>query len=305
MKKYIITAAVLISALSGALYAEETKPSESAAPKKRGRPAHTFDFSSTGYDGGESHLRAALDDRLFTVGDDLPVYNTLKCDRLTTDMDGVPSRLYTVSDTVMAMSDDMLLFGMVSSPSDKPFNSMDEVLLMGAASKEVWKSGNHSLSAAVFMSNTKYWGYYIPIPFMAYRYKDDSLTASFGVPSMIFWKIAKGLNFRFSYFPVFNFETALQWSPLPFITLGPELAYIQNKYYIAGRADKEQNLYKRYLSIAFGVQSYINSFSGVYLKAGYIPYNVYVTGTSSMEMHGTRDAGTELFVTGGFRFFLF
>ena len=305
MKKTILTASVLIVSIYGALHAEEAKPDGSADSKKRGRPAHTFDFSTTGYDGGESHLRAALDDRLFTVGGDLPVYNTLKFDRLTTDMEGIPSRLYTASDTVMAMSDDILLFGMVSSPSDKPFNSMDEVLMMGAASKRVWQNGSHSLSAAVFMSSTKYWGYYIPIPFMSYRYKDESFTASFGVPSMIFWKISRSVSFSFTYFPVFHFESALQWRPLPFITIGPELACTQNKYYIADRADKEQNLYKRYLSIAFGVQSYISSFSGVYLKAGYIPYNVYVTGTSSMEMHGTRDAGSEFFITGGFRFFLF
>lgn len=304
MIKKILTVILLFSA-AAALRAEETKPSENAAPKKRGRPAHTFDFSSTGYDGGESHLRAALDNRLFTVGGDLPFYNTLKYDRLTTDMEGVPSRLYSVSDTVMAMSDDTLLFGMISSPSDKPFNSMDEVLLMGAASKQVWQSGGHSLSAAVFMSNTKYWGYCIPIPFMSYRYKDETLTASLGVPSMIFWKLAQRTTFRFTYFPMMNFESALQWSPLPFITIGPELAYMQTKYYIADRADKEQNLYKRYFSIAFGVQSYISSFSGIYLKAGYIPYNVYVTGTSSMEMHGARDAGEEFFVTGGFRLFLF
>jgi hypothetical protein len=307
MLKHLIMILFFAALADGALLAEEKQPSgDASAPRKRGRPALSFDLSAAGFSGDSAgDYRAVLDNRLFAIGESLPVYNTLKAERRSTKTEGVPSNLYSVSDTVMAMSDDILAFGMIGSPSDKPFHSSDEITIMGAASRTVWESGAHSLSAAVFISNTRYWGWYIPIPFISYRYKDDTVTANIGVPTLIFWKISRDLTYSFSYFPVMRFETALAWRPLPFITVGPELAFIQDKYYIADRAHKDENLYRRYVSAAIGVQSYITSFAGLYLKAGFLPYNDYVRGTSSMTSNRPIDSGMEFFVIGGLRLFLF
>ena len=281
-------------------------PAQTSTPKKQGRPAHMFDFSSTGISGsGENEFRASLDNRLFTIGDGLTVRNTLRAGRLDAKLAGIPDRLYSLSEMLSAASDEYLFIGMIGSPSDKPFHSRHELLLMGSASRRIWQSGSHSLSAAVFMMNTKYWGCYIPIPFISYNYRDETLTAAVGAPTLIFWKLSRDLTFSFTYFPVIRFETALLWRPVGPVTVGPELSFIEDRYFIADRPDKEQKLYRRYLSAAIVAKTYISSFSGVSLKAGYIPYSAWTYSRESLSTEGSRSTGAEFFFTGGVNAFMF
>ena len=281
-------------------------PAQSSPPKKQGRPAHMFDFSSTGISGsGESEFRASLDNRLFTIGDGLTVRNMLRAGRLDTGLDGIPDRLYSVSELLSAASEKCLFMGMIGSQSDKPFHSRHELLFMVSASRQIRQSGSHSFSAAIFMMNTTYRGYYIPIPFVSYNYRDETLTAAVGAPSLIFWKLSKDLTFSFTYFPIIRFETALLWRPIGPVTIGPELSFIEDRYFIADRPDKEQKLYRRYLSAAIIAKTYISSFAGVSLKAGYIPYSAWTYSRESLSTEGSRSAGSEFFFTGGVNAFMF
>ena len=295
---------LLISSASA--FADEAAKDTPA--QKRGRPSHSLDLSGTDVTGSSKtwNMHATLDDRLFTIGDDLPVYNTVRAEEFRTGtLPDVPVRLYTLSDTVMAKSDDSFFMGMISSPSDKPFHSIDEITMMGVAQKRIWQNGGHSLMAAVYISDTRYWGWYIPMPFITYGYKDDGLTVLAGIPTMVYWKLTKKLMFTFTYFPVVNIESSLVYRPLPFVSIGPEIALKQDKYLVAGREKRDERLYHRYLTLSLGAQGYLSSWAGIHLSAGIIPHNVWYVSRYSWDWTTPEQGGTELFIRAGATFFVF
>ena len=112
--------------------------------RKRGRPEHSFDMAYTGNIGAftsDYAVKAVLDDKLFTIGSSLPVFNTLRGDVLTPGYDSLPNHLYSVSDSIMAQSQEYIAFIMISSSSDRPFHS--RVLTPAGKARQIcdWLAG--------------------------------------------------------------------------------------------------------------------------------------------------------------------
>ncbi len=309
---FILAAIVLLYSTSvvyaDSAAAEHIEKEPEKKERKRGRPDHSLDLEYTLTSDDITSFygaKAVLDDKLFTIGSTLSVYNTLKGEVISPGHDTLPVHLYSVSDSVMAQSQEYIAFVMVSSSSNRPFNSRDETGIMGVGGMQIWQSGSHGIMAAVYASDSKIFKYNVPIPCLYYTYKDETLSVLAGIPSIVFWKIHPKLWYNFTFFPFLNIETSLKYKPLPFMSFGPVMEFKQEKFLIAGRDDKDSKIYRQYASIAMTFQSYITMFAGVYISAGYVPYNIYYQGNKINDRSETLIDDREVFLKAGLQLFIF
>ena len=309
--KTIRTLATVIMAILLHFPLSADDPATKENPQKetksaRGRPDHFLDLSWTGSDDGTSFARGFLDDRILTIGDNLPLRNMIRYDRTSTKHDGIPPHLYRFSDTIMAQNDDWLFVGRIGSSSDRLFHDSEALEAMIVGGMRIFHSGPHSLYGAILYSHENYFHlkYNVPIPFLFYGFKNDFLTASVGLPTFVFLKITPTLTFNFTFIPIFDIESGLKYRPLPFLSFGPEFIWKSDRYFITSPQPSDHRYYHEYLHLLVKVQSYITMNVGAYISGGYAFIDRYYDGKRSYDRHHIITEKQSIIANIGFQLFL-
>lgn len=288
-------------AVDGAKKSDERRDPPAAGAPAGKRPDHVLDASLSRFGDNETGVRVMLRDKLFSSGD-TNLNNMLSFDRREFNDRHAPDMpLYAVSTMLAVQNPDYYAIGRVWSNSDKPFADSSTIggALVGA--KRVYEDGKHSIYAAVFLTTERYFSYRypFPIPFFSYQYKNETLTVSAGVPSMVMWRITPRVSIMAIYTPVRNIEASVTFRPLPFISLSAEGIWRVDGYYLEDRREKKERLFHEYGLARIKVQSYVGRNAALYVAGGYRAVDMFFTSKRSTHREHVRECPRSLFAEFG------
>ena len=177
----------------------------------------------------------------------------------------------------------------VGSASDKPFHSLDEVLVRGIAFLRVPHRERHAWFFTLFYDNDQETFSGIPIPGIAYMWVPSrTFTAVIGVPfSSVEWKPVESLTLEAQYFPVRRVRARATWQ-----VARPVRAYIgfdwdSERHLLADREDDDDRLFYYEKRITAGARFDLR-YVGVEVYGGYIFDRLYFQGDEYSDRHKDR-----------------
>ncbi len=153
-----------------------------------------------------------------------------------------PENLYDLNYQFLVRSNKLFIHASISSASDKPFHSKDEISYFTAG---FWKiiagSGHHFSLGIVYSSSPLIEGVpKIPLPFFWYMYQSPNFRLMLGIENMLHWLPSNYLQFKINV-PIdgeaANFQIISDISKNFSITAIAKMGV--NRYLIADRADKD------------------------------------------------------------------
>lgn len=208
-------------------------------------PANNFDSVLTRFSGGIA--LGQIGDYSIRGGTDFGY-------RQTRENAAFPEDLYQIG-VKMSATDRLYHFEAgLSSASDKPFDSSDELNIHLSATREIKRWGKSSLRLGLAYSNRLDY----PLPVLLYNYSNSNLTFMIGVPvASLRWKLNEKTTLAVSYQPVRQARLALEHKLFPTLKLTMEGGIEEESYYIAERNDKDRALVLEVSKVAFKVNKTI------------------------------------------------
>lgn len=204
-------------------------------------PANYFNSVLTRFSGGIALGR--IGDYSFRGGTDFGY-------RRTWDNATFPEDLYRIGVKLSAADRLNHFEAGLSSASDKPFDSSDELNVYLSATREIkrWDKSSLRLGLA-YSSRLDY-----PLPVLLYSYSDSDLTFMIGVPiASLRWKLNKKTTLAASYQPVRQARLAMEYKLCPTLNVTLEGGIEEESYYLAERSDKDRALVLEVPKVAFKV----------------------------------------------------
>ena len=229
-----------------ALAAEGSAPSAPAPPHSAA--LEYTSISTDGFDQSTYGLKSTI--QLFRP-ESTDIYTRLGAEYISTDERGnFPADLYNLTVSLGARNSDIIAEVMLNSRGDRPFNSMDEVSAGLFAFYRVWPRPHGGLFAGLVyfpferIVPEEVLPVSVPIPFLMYLHAAPDLFVMAGIPTIVRWNPAKFLFFDFQYLPSRNITAWAGARSGRAFRVGPEFAWRQRNYLIAGREDKDEKLYQ-------------------------------------------------------------
>lgn len=134
----------------------------------------------------------------------------------------------------------------IGSPSDKPFNSGDEIAYNGAAFARYDIDQNNGMYFFLFYSSITDFLPGIPFPGVGWMYTSDdrSLSMMLGAPVLfINWKPVTPLTLKLVYFPIRNIYAEASWSFNKQWRMYASYAWTYQDYFLSDRPREENRLF--------------------------------------------------------------
>jgi hypothetical protein len=204
-------------------------------------PVNNFDSVLTRFSGGIAFGR--IGDYSIRGGTDFGY-------RRTRDNAVFPEDLYRIG-VKLSATDRLNHFEVgLSSASDKPFDSSDELNIYLSATREIKRWDKSSLRLGLAYSNRLDY----PLPVLLYNYSDSDLTFMIGVPvASLRWKLNEKTTLAASYQPVRQARLVLEHKLSQTLKLNLEGGIEEESYYLAERINKDRSLVLEVPKVAFKV----------------------------------------------------
>ena len=185
--------------------------------------------------------------------------------RRTSDNTVFPNDLYQIGMKVSAADRLNHFEAGLSSASDKPFDSADELNIHLSASREMKRWERSSLRVGLIYSNRLDY----PLPMLLYMYSDADLSFMIGMPvASLRWKIDEKTTLAASYKPVRQARLAVEHNLYPTLKLQLEGTIEEDSYFIAGRSDKDRALVLEVPKVVFKANKKFSNQFDMGLSAG-------------------------------------
>ena len=174
----------------------------------------------------------------------------------------------------------------LSSPSDEPFNSWDEMSVRAAAFLRVPQGQRDAWLFSLHYSTTREFLPYIPFPGLAYFYNPNpSFQALFGIPLALRYRPTDAVSLEFSYAPITNIKARVAVRPWRATELFVAYAWEHEAYFLVDRPDKDDLFFS--FSQRVSVGALFGPFRGIRVEVagGYAFDRFYFEG----EDYGDRD----------------
>jgi hypothetical protein len=183
----------------------------------------------------------------------------------------------------------------IGSASDKPFDSVDEVLVQAIAFVRVPHRERNAWFFTLIYTNDQEFLSGVPIPGIAYQWvASDTFNAVIGVPfSAVEWKPLEPLTLEASYFPVRHVRTRATWRIFRPLRAWVGFDWDSERYLLADRADDDDRLFYYEKRLTAGTRFDLKHV-GVELYGGYVFDRFYFQGDGYSDRHKDRfdvDAG--------------
>jgi hypothetical protein len=186
----------------------------------------------------------------------------------------------------------------VGSASDKPFASLDEMIVRAVGMVRVPQGDRNAwLFSLIYASDQDFLGG-VPIPGIAYLYSpSDRFTAVIGFPfSSIEWKPIEGLTLDAEYFPLRRVRARVTYQILPPLRIYAGFDWDNDHYYRADRQNKGDQLFYYEKRLTVGARFDLRHV-GVELSGGYLFDRFFFEGEGYSDRHDNRlDVGSGPFV---------
>jgi hypothetical protein len=217
-----------------------------------------------------NYLLIVRDTSLFAG--DITLMNTLRGEYRKTEHDEIfPQDLYRIGYMFRLGNQSIRFGGGISSNSDEPFESNDEIEYIAHAEFKVYENVRSSLYIGLLYSSKQifYRDYYLPFPFFTYIYHDRTLFLSIGIPFIVRWMMAERTFFHFTYFPVYNINTDIGYRFFGFLSTSINMTWRQEKYLLADRENKDEKFFYDRKIVGLKVKPSIGRHFSLFLLCGY------------------------------------
>ena len=174
----------------------------------------------------------------------------------------------------------------LSSPSDEPFNSWDEISLHAAAFLRVPQGQRDAWLFSLHYSTTREFLPYVPFPGLAYFYNPNpSFQALFGIPLALRYRPTDAVSLEFSYAPITNIRARVAVRPWQATELFVAYAWEHEAYFLVDRPDEDDRFFSYSQRVSVG--ALFGPFRGIRVEVagGYAFDRFYFEG----ENYGDRD----------------
>ncbi len=178
----------------------------------------------------------------------------------------------------------------IGSPSDKPFNSGDEIAYNGAAFARYDINKNHGMYFFLFYSSITDFLPGIPFPGVGWLYTNDdkSLSMMLGAPLFfISWRPVEPLTLKVIYFPLRNVYAEASWKFNNQWSIFASYAWTYQDYFLSDRPREENRLFYYEMRGMGGVEFVATDNIVLQLSAGYVFERMMFQG----ENYGDDDQG--------------
>ncbi len=159
----------------------------------------------------------------------------------------------------------------VSSPSDRPFNSWDEMAVMLNGSLRIPAAGTDSWVFFLSYSTNREFLPHVPIPGAAYFYAPSrDFNALIGMPLLsVNYSPLPGLELRAFYFPIHSVYAGCEYRISQIVSIFTHFRWENDQYYRAGREDKDDRLFWYEKRVEGGIKLRSTADLEVVLSGGY------------------------------------
>jgi len=145
-----------------------------------------------------------------------------------------------------------------ASPSDKPFNSMDEIKLSASFTYRFYQSQKHSWYAGVLISSRNVLiSNYFPLPSVFYHYKGEKLNF-FAGPALIHlhWQFSKPVSLTVNSVPFWEYRISLNYQVHKNVNTSLTMFRKERQFLISSREEDDDRL--EFDQNAAGLETEIN-----------------------------------------------
>lgn len=152
-----------------------------------------------------------------------------------------PRELYNFSETIELRTQKLWALASIGSISDKPFNSVDELMYGAFAMYDILDNRQHSFFVGGFYSSV----FRVPglpdiaLPLAVYQYRSPNFSFMGPFPFALDWKINNSLSYSYS-FDMDKQVMYLKYRHSPQITIRTEASYTQESILIADRQNRDE-----------------------------------------------------------------
>jgi hypothetical protein len=174
----------------------------------------------------------------------------------------------------------------ISSPSDEPFNSWDEMAIRVGAFLRVPQGPRDAWLFSLHYSTTREFLPYVPFPGIAYYYNpNDRFQALFGIPLALHYRPVDYVFVDFAYAPITTIRARVGVRPWQATEFFVAYSWEHETYFLADRPDTDDRFFAYSQRVSAGVR--FGPFQGVRveLAGGYAFDRFYFEG----ENYGDRD----------------
>ncbi len=251
MKQYTLSALIVSLILSGALY--RAADAEGTDKPARPRPENSVSVEYTalgtdGFDQSRYSLKSTI--KLFSLGS-MKISAWFGGEYIATESAGYfPDELCDLNLGLGARDENNIFEVFINSRSDRPFHSMDETAAGMYVFHRVWPRPHGGLYAGLIyfpfeqIVPKKVVPVNVPFPFLMYLHATQELFVMAGIPTIVRWNPTEFLFLDFQYLPSRNITAWTGVRAGRAFRAGPEFAWRQHNYLIAGREDKDEKLYQ-------------------------------------------------------------
>ena len=279
-----------------ASYRSEVPAAEASAPAVP-RPVNSVGLeygalSTNGFDQAQYGIRSKI--KLFNLGDG-EISARIGGEYISTAEDGYfPSNLHNLTVALGMRDDDNMVEVMLNSRGDRPFHSMDEVSAGMYAFHRVWVRPHGGLFAGLIyfpferIIPEEVMPVSVPFPFLMYLHAAPGLFIMAGIPTILRWNPTDFLFLDFQYLPSRNITAWAGMRAGRAFRAGPEFAWRQRNFLIAGREDKDEKLYQDHKQAGLKLSYRLFYVVELTLFGGYLYDARYFTGEKYDDVNDER-----------------
>jgi hypothetical protein len=253
------------------------------------------DFESSRYSFSTKSPIGKIDDYMLSVN--------LKTGYINTSSDSYfPDNLYEAGATLEARDKKRHIRLSANSNSDKPFDSMHEVILGLNGTYKVKLTEASLLHIGLNYSTHRQYLENIPLPVLMYEYKSKDLYARMGIPFIFLkWSLNEKASLDLSVFPIINGKFTLSYKVSGTFTVAAEGKTGKKTYLMSERDDKDEQLSLESKKIGIRIsKSFMKNLS----LFGYIGYSFdgsYYRGKKYFDKDDEVDISDSLIMSTGMR----